>query len=80
MTDCTGLMGMIWGHKFKARYDQDTKGVPNAKIDNHVLIALGAEDCALVLEKLQDIKQIYVHDICTRCGATIKRGDTHGKT
>ena len=79
MTNCSGLMGKVFGHRFEERYDQNIKGVPSAKIDDHLMLALGGVETARILEKLQDIKQTYVHDVCTRCGAIVKRGDTDAK-
>lgn len=63
---CTSLRG----HKFEARYDRRLGNIPPT--------FKGYGDAAEILEKFREV--IYVHDICVRCGAVVKRGERFYRT
>lgn len=78
---CVGLMGRLFGHKFEARCDNVSNETPTGQwvsqqIPEHIL------EEAIQTENLEDIvramavnsgKSTYIHDVCVRCGKTIKR-------
>lgn len=69
--ECHGLWGMLFGHKFEARYDEViTSHAPPIKsmsvfCDAEVLAALG--------RLYNDTRSTYAHDVCVRCGMVINR-------
>jgi len=69
MNDCIGLMGKIFGHSFKARYDESAKLNPENQPESHITLALGAQ----ALESSKDCISVYKGDVCTRCGKVINQ-------
>lgn len=55
---CVGLMGMLFGHKFEARYNTSSPTLQTAKGEPKSLPEL--------LEASKAKK--YIHDVCVRCG------------
>lgn len=70
MNDCDGVMGFLWGHKFEARYDEMKDAAAAADIKAEGVSAQALTD---LMETRRNIKKIYVHDVCIRCGQIIKR-------
>ena len=84
--ECSGLWGYLFGHRFVARYDEKIdypSGTVEAMQDN--LDKAMREGVALAFDAVENITEgyrhldtnesVYVHDICTRCGQVVKRGE-----
>jgi hypothetical protein len=66
--ECAGLVGRLFGHRFEARYDErEAKGEFNNIEDGDALRNLSYYD-------------VYVHDVCVRCGCVVHRGPAAGET
>jgi len=66
-------MGLIFGHKFRARYDSPQTGIaPPEPIMQSAIIA-GEDVIARVSEAYAWTSEIYVQDVCVRCGETKDR-------
>jgi len=64
-SDCNGIGGWLWGHKYQARFDEKDHLPPaNYSIESIDLKGLKA---------LRTEEKTYVHDICIRCGSKILR-------
>lgn len=63
--DCPRQGRLIGGCKFEGRYDRGAADV--SKLQPTIQILYAGE----VLNNLRTLT--YVHDICIRCGATVKR-------
>lgn len=64
---CLGWKGR---HNFQGRYDEEA--LSPAAIEAYV-----ASDANIFVSELNALKKrTYVHDICTACGAVIKRGES----
>ena len=78
---CKGISGFLFGHKFKARSDDkwspsDPAGVQSLTNQDAVWWAQQlAHNCSLesCITALAAHEDIYVRDICVRCGVTIER-------
>ena len=55
MNDCCGIMGRIFGHNYKARYDTSMPG--------GWTIEKGSKEALLAMRTI-----IYRGDVCKRCG------------
>jgi len=64
-SDCNGIGGWLWGHKYVARYDEQGY-LPARKTT--ITDATPQQIRALRFEE-----KTYVHDICIRCGSKILR-------
>ena len=61
MTACEGVFGKVFGHRFRGRYSE-AKTWPG-----HMTKVLGWHP-----EDIKEYRRTYHHDICERCGMTIK--------
>ena len=64
MTECQGLMGRIFGHKYQARFDYETS-IP-VGITELTVLAFGPDNCL-------ESKETYRGDVCVRCGNIINQ-------
>lgn len=78
--ECQGLLGILFGHKFCARYDEHKEaGSPSAAVVATTCNAYDSSNDNLedVLDALgrayRDSSTTYVHDVCVRCGLIIHR-------
>lgn len=69
MDKCIGIMGKIFGHKFKARYDSTSIMNPANRRSEYMTLAMGDKG----LELLKDETHTYKGDVCTRCGKIINK-------
>lgn len=65
MNGCIGLVGMIFGHKFRPRFD--SKQEPNPQFQSHEFEYHGPA-AAMILRTIT-----YVEDVCQRCGKRSKQ-------
>lgn len=64
-TKCTGIVGRLFGHNFEARYSY---GAATTMVDEF------EGNASAVIAVIEASKpETYVHDVCTRCGATIEK-------
>lgn len=71
MKDCnSSLMGIIFGHKFRARYTMSAPTLEKWSSEHPIPLE--------AFLKIVDASKsrIYQHDICERCGETIPGGVT----
>ena len=69
-TRCTGLLGRIFGHKYRPRYTstrREREPSGNAEIDAMLTLAFGASYATLS-------ESTYHGDVCERCGHELRRG------
>ena len=65
---CKGILGKIFGHNFKARYNTEySEGKFPPDLD------LWSPYCKDIIEATKSEKSEYIHDICIRCGKVIKK-------
>ncbi len=72
MQKCAGFFGWLFGHKYQARYDEQTKkGLPPETGNRQI----SGEDIPGILEAMcsRESSCTYVHDVCVRCGNVIGR-------
>lgn len=62
---CKGILGAIFGHKFKPRYSQGKPTLSNIKAD-----AITINHMAEIIEASKP--KSYFYDVCERCGEIIK--------
>ncbi len=65
MTDCMGVMGRIFGHKFVGRYDE-TSVFPKELLVGGVNVESTGSPTAL-----KDTTTTYCGDVCMRCGLAV---------
>lgn len=65
---CQGLIGSIFGHKFKPIFNIE-KGVPTIDPYNGKALLFGEDIEALKLSC--SMKETYVISICSRCGISL---------
>jgi hypothetical protein len=61
--ECAGILGKLFGHRFEARHDE----VENVEL-------LTRLDAAAKIPRSALIRDVYVHDVCVRCGCVVHRG------
>jgi hypothetical protein len=84
LAGCRGLAGKIFGHRFQPRYDEKFTGAAQAVKPFEVVWheALQTGQAALdgvpqgimsSIKALGSAEEVYVHDVCTRCGAVVEK-------
>lgn len=68
--ECSGLMGLWFGHKFEARYDEETTDPKD--FPSNVNVPVWVNPAEIILAN-KDKTTTYVGDICVRCGTTVER-------
>lgn len=72
MNNCKGIVGLIFGHDFQPRYS--TVIEKDKDLETHIVIGVDRilhTDIKVGEDKLYPTSEIYVRDICQRCGKTI---------
>ncbi len=85
---CCGLAGLLFGHKFKPRYDEnETYPKESAKLLEIAISRItGSPKTVLLPDDVQGLREItdgfrqisdtdsfYVQDVCVRCGEIVER-------
>lgn len=84
---CVGIGGKLFGHKFEAVFEYETKNEPDPAVLQAImptvescynkLIDAGYDGVGNaveeVLETLKTEKRTYVHHVCIRCGKIVKK-------
>lgn len=79
ITECGGLFGRLFGHRFKGRYDNEEGAHPDSSsVIDSILAAYNKDDSLpAVLDSIGPLlmksRIVYVHDVCTRCGQVVSR-------
>lgn len=70
--DCVGIVGYLFGHIFKARFDERRNGAkwPWPPGESECYLACDVQE---ILETTRDVATVYVCDVCLRCGEVIHR-------
>lgn len=76
-SECGGILGYVFGHKFKARYStKSTSSPPDPSVQKEVLAAVMDDmyiDTALVALSVETSRECaYMGDVCVRCGAWVR--------
>ena len=68
-------MGLIFGHKFEARYSvEQSEGIwpfTEGALGSDILMT-NPDNVNMVMEKTRSNKQTYIKDVCARCGETLE--------
>ncbi len=68
---CRGVMGVLFGHKFRARYDKKIVPPSEAVIKNILSrYSIASSSCA-VIDEITNKQTIYRYDVCVRCGMIV---------
>lgn len=59
MTDCAGIIGRIFGHKYRARFSTHVAGVSEAVVKTALERGFNVS---------MPFNQVYAGDVCERCG------------
>jgi len=77
---CHGILGLIFGHKFKDRYDTKESGpAPSSELVGQIVnmtLTTGDEKESLIRavnDGCSQQEEVYVCDICVRCGVSVLR-------
>ena len=67
--ECVGLFGRLFGHNFQPRYDEVLSDAAAETLDR--LEEIESTELQYVIRAFSE--SIFIHDVCTRCGANVPR-------
>jgi hypothetical protein len=69
MNKCNGLMGLLFGHKFEGRYNEE-ESEGTMPVSEYFVFS---NDIDKVINATKSRKLTYVHDVCKRCGQVVEK-------
>lgn len=76
MNKCNGLVGLLFGHKFETRYDEEVGEGKWPFQEGTIESQLTSTDTRYISEIVDSTrshKETYIRDICKRCGTTVEK-------
>ena len=72
---CNGLVGLLFGHKFEARYNsEEGEGKwPFKEGSLESQITSTNQNAANIISCTKNNRQTYIQDVCKRCGMVIEK-------
>lgn len=80
MQKCSGLFGWMFGHKFRARFnEEESEGkwpFKEGTLESQITVASGPSvNSASIINSTKSKSSKYVLEVCERCGEIIKHDE-----